>query len=399
MSPAVLFDLDDTLLQTNMGTFLPAYFESLGAHMAHLASPEKLINQLMIAVRAMENNQDPGQTLKTVFDRHFYGPLGATEREWRGVLDTFYREKFPHLRSIVKKRPKARSLINWCKARGYFMAIATNPLFPRAATLQRMNWAGLDPEDFVFVSTYEDFHFTKPNLTYYAEAIGRMGWPYWPYDVIPMVGDNLTHDLQPMMQMGQPTFWIQPKKTASEHPSGGLKDVKAFLASLPSGPKPEIVDDPDVWIAILRATPAVMDTWVKRIPDEAWTNRQEAHEWSLVEIFWHLADMEAEINLPQWEQLLVSPDQPLPVVDTDAWADTRDYISRKPEEALNHFLQVRLKSLERILRLRETRRFNQSLHHPVFTRTNIGELVKFSCRHDIVHIRQISYLLDFYKIF
>jgi FMN phosphatase YigB (HAD superfamily) len=396
MSPAILFDLDDTLLQTNMGAFLPAYFESLGQHMAHLVNPEALRNQLVQAVRAMESNQDPGLPLKTVFDQHFYAPLGATEDEWRQVLDAFYKTKFPRLNAIVNRRPEALNLIHWCKEKGLDMAIATNPLFPRTATLQRMAWAGLDPKDFIFVSTYEGFHFTKPNLSYYAEAIGRLGWPEGP---IPMIGDNLTHDLLPMKQMGHPTFWIQPEDTESQQLTGDLKDVKAFLNGLPSDSKPEIADDPEVWEAILRATPAVLDTWIKTAPDEIWKKRPEAHEWSLVEIFWHLADMEAEITLPQWEQLFQTPDQPLPAVDTEAWAETRDYLSRRPEAAFERFIQARKKSLDWIIRLREANRFSHRLHHPVFTHTTIQELVRFSCRHDIVHIRQLRNLLNIYKIF
>ena len=41
------------------------------------------------------------------------------------------------------------------------MALATTPMFPKKATLERMRWAGLDPDDFALVTTYEDYHFAN----------------------------------------------------------------------------------------------------------------------------------------------------------------------------------------------------------------------------------------------
>jgi FMN phosphatase YigB (HAD superfamily) len=41
---AVLFDLDDTLLENSMDRFLKAYFGLLTPNMAHLIPPEKFIS-------------------------------------------------------------------------------------------------------------------------------------------------------------------------------------------------------------------------------------------------------------------------------------------------------------------------------------------------------------------
>jgi len=46
---AVLFDLDDTLLENSMDRFLKAYFGLLTPNMAHLVPPEKFISALLHA--------------------------------------------------------------------------------------------------------------------------------------------------------------------------------------------------------------------------------------------------------------------------------------------------------------------------------------------------------------
>lgn len=61
------------------------------------------------------------------------------------------------------------------KAKGYPLVLATNPLFPRMATLERVAWAGLDPADFVLITTFENCRFTKPNPGYFLEILEVIG--------------------------------------------------------------------------------------------------------------------------------------------------------------------------------------------------------------------------------
>ena len=51
------------------------------------------------------------------------------------------------------------------KEKGYQLVLATM-LFSQEATLARIEWAGLNKNDFVLITTYEDFHYAKPNLGY-----------------------------------------------------------------------------------------------------------------------------------------------------------------------------------------------------------------------------------------
>ena len=67
----------------------------------------------------------------------------------------------------------APELIRTLKNAGKKLYLATNPIFPRCATENRMKWAGLHTEDFEEITTYESYHYSKPNVLYFKELIDR----------------------------------------------------------------------------------------------------------------------------------------------------------------------------------------------------------------------------------
>ena len=75
MSLTLLLDLDDTLLDSSMDTFLPAYFEALSAYVSDQVDPGNFIEALMVGTRAMMANTDPALTLKQVFNAAFFPRL------------------------------------------------------------------------------------------------------------------------------------------------------------------------------------------------------------------------------------------------------------------------------------------------------------------------------------
>lgn len=396
MTLTVLFDLDDTLLQTNMAAFIPAYFHALGAALSDLGPTQQIAAQIQYAVKQMEANQDPAKRLDEIFARHFYRPLGTTEAAQREVLNAFYREAFPKLQAVITPRPEAQPLIEWCRAQDMPLAIATNPLFPEIATRQRIGWAGLDSADFAFFSTFDNFHFTKPNLAYYAECLGRLGWPE---GTAVMIGDNLSHDILPMEALGYPTFWIQPEDEASSRPHGPLNAVQAWLSKISRSVPTPLQNTPEAQLAVLRSTPAILDNWVKEIPGEAFGQSPAPNEWNLTEVFWHLADMEKEVYLPQWQQLLANPHTLLTSPDTSNWAMERGYRSRPPQEALAAFMAARKASLACIKALEQKEMLSLTIQHTIFSHAEIAELISFAAKHDRIHVHQGKNLLDIYKIY
>ena len=173
MPLTLLLDLDYTLLDTKLDSFIPVYFQALSQHLAGRVSGEKMIHALIASMDVMNKNEDPRRTLQEVLDSEFYPKIGIQKDELLDVVEDFYDNIFPTLRKHTKQKPDAVPLIEWALSCGYRVAIATDPLFPYKATYHRVCWAGFDPERFELISTVEHFHFSKSHLAYYAEMLGR----------------------------------------------------------------------------------------------------------------------------------------------------------------------------------------------------------------------------------
>ncbi|HAV77784.1 MAG TPA: HAD family hydrolase, partial [Anaerolineae bacterium] len=131
MTYTLLVDLDDTLLNTNIESFVPAYFQALSDHMAPYVSAEIMLSALLSATRLMMDSDDPSRTLQEVFKDDFYAKIGIPEQDIGELLDDFYDNVFPKLRVTTSQHPEAVPLINWAISQGCRVAIATDPLFPR----------------------------------------------------------------------------------------------------------------------------------------------------------------------------------------------------------------------------------------------------------------------------
>lgn len=58
----------------------------------------------------------------------------------------FYETEFSQLRAATVMRPAAADLVSTAIDQGCAVVVATNPLFPRTAIEQRLDWAGV-PDD------------------------------------------------------------------------------------------------------------------------------------------------------------------------------------------------------------------------------------------------------------
>jgi len=396
MAPAVLFDLDDTLLSTNMDQFLPGYFKALSTALSHLGSPGKITHHINVAVNQMVANQDPSKTLKEVFDSHFYAPLGTTEAACSQNIQAFYQNEYPHLKPITQPKPQAKQLVNWCRSQGMRMAIATNPLFPQSATRQRIEWAGLKPDDFEFFTTYDDFHFTKPHLAYYAEVLGRLGWPE---GTVVMVGDNLPFDLLPMDSMGFPTFWVNAEHHGVRWQSGTLSEVKPWLNQVKQDEIKHLADDPEVHIAILRATPAVIDSWLFKIRADKFTENRSSQDNHFTQMISHLADLECKLFQPLWASFSINPTKSLQLF-SEIDLLTQDFDQRpNPENDFTCFLEARLASLLIIEKLHRKRVFNQVDRRDQSKSPTIKDVLRFISGHDRKTLQKLNNLLDIHKIY
>jgi FMN phosphatase YigB (HAD superfamily) len=387
MSLTLLLDLDDTLLDTNLDEFAPAYIQALVKHLDSRVSPEVLLPALMHGTGLMNQTDDPTHSLKEVFESSFFPELGVPRDGLDEVIDDFYENVFPSLALYTKQREEARPLVEWALSRGFRVAIATDPLLPRKATFHRVRWAGIDPENVELITTYENFHFSKTHPAYYAEVMGRLGWPEGP---VLMVGNDVERDLIPADRLGLPTYLIdgdsasRPGFVAGQ---GRLTDLRPWLESVNLSRLEPAYNTREAILAIMASTPAVLRSLTSSLTDEQWRHEPAREDWAMNEIVCHLRDTELEIHQLQIKLLLEHEDAFIPRPENTVWANERKYLNVHGPSALAEFAAARLDNLDS-LKEQDEEMWSHKARHAIFGPTSFLEVVGFIADHDRLHIQQ-----------
>ena len=387
MPLTLLFDLDDTLLDTNLEAFLPAYFQALVSHLSGRVSADVMLRSLIHGMGLMNESEDPTRTLQEVFEAAFYPKLGIPKKELLDVFENFYDEVFPELAEHTTAKPAAVPLIEWALSCGFRVAIATDPFFPRKATYHRIRWAGLDSEKLELISTFEHFHFSKTHSAYYAEMLGRLGWPDGP---VLMVGNDVQRDLLPAHRLGLKTYWIDGDSASSpgfEAGRGTLAELRPWLESVNLSTLEPSYKSREAILGIMMSTPAVLRSLSSSLTKEEWRHEPTRDDWALNEIVCHLRDTEVEIHQLQLDLMLKRQGAFIPRPDTGVWANEREYLNVDGPLALADFASARLTNLDKLMNS-DGEIWSRKARHAIFGPTNFLEVTNFIADHDRMHIQQ-----------
>ena len=125
-------------------------------------------------------------------------------------------------------------LCGFAKENGYKVIAATNPIFPKPATYKRLEWAGLNPEDFEYITVYDNSSSCKPNLLYFKDLCEKCSIS--PKESL-MVGNDVDEDLC-SAELGFDTFLItdciinRNDKDYSSYKNGSFEDFYNYLTTL-----------------------------------------------------------------------------------------------------------------------------------------------------------------------
>lgn len=170
----ILFDLDGTLLNMDQDKFLELYMMSLYNYSKEeYKDIYELIELIKKGVYLMVNNNGEF-TNEEVFYNHFKSFHKEHTDDLLKKYEKYYDSDFIITKKSTSLKSVAPLLIKGLKEKGYNLILATNPIFPRIATLNRIKWAGLNPDDFMYISTYENSHYSKPNIKYYEEILNKL---------------------------------------------------------------------------------------------------------------------------------------------------------------------------------------------------------------------------------
>ncbi|NOH02587.1 MAG: HAD hydrolase-like protein [Chloroflexi bacterium] len=388
MPLTLLLDLDDTLLDTNLQAFVPAYFQALAKDLAPHVDPGLMMRALVFGTNLMNQSEDFTQTLSQVFDSAFYPQVNRTKEGLSPVIENFYDNIFPTLRGLTASRPDAKAFVEWAFSQGYRVAIATDPLLPRKATHHRLRWVGFEPEQFELVTTFEDFHFSKTHAAYYAEVLGRLGWTD---DPVLMVGNDLERDILPAKKLGLAAFHVDGGSASSSELEAGargtLPDLRRWLESTDLKSLTPNFKSSDSIMAVILSTPAVLNGLLGALDADAWMRKPAADQWTLTELLCHLRDTEREIHHMQLKLFAEQEEPFIPRPDTGVWASQRDYLHENGANVLAEFNAARQATVSSLKNIPPDC-WNRKARHAIFGPTTFQEVVGFIAEHDRLHIQQ-----------
>lgn len=191
MRNTILFDLDGTLVPYFQEDFINAYIGTLVKLLTPMGyDSEKIVAALWKGTGAMLTH-DGQRTNRQVFWESFAADLGYGALGLESILDGYYSNEFNAVSATLKETVDRGGLIHALREKGYALVLATNPVFPAVAVASRLRWIGLEPEDFDYVTTYENSRFSKPDPAYYQEILTKLGRQG---DQCLMVGNNPSDD-------------------------------------------------------------------------------------------------------------------------------------------------------------------------------------------------------------
>ncbi len=205
MISTILFDLDGTLLPIDTEEFTEKYFMEISIKLRDYFTPEQVVKNIWDSTKYMISNIDPDKTNEEAFFEDFYERIDHKAEILNPIFNDFYERDFNNIREISTKSKYMIDAVAMLKQKGYDLVVATNPLFPERAILHRIEWAGLNKEDFIFISCLEKMHYCKPRLEFYEEVLEII--QKCPQHCM-MVGNDIEEDMI-AKKLGMKTYLIE----------------------------------------------------------------------------------------------------------------------------------------------------------------------------------------------
>lgn len=233
MIKAVLFDMDDTLLDINLTAFMALYAADMSRILSEISGESPLVLAAALG-RCYLAMADPkradGLTNFQVYAREFRRITGVPvdEPHTRVALRFYERELLPRRGSgIVAARPMpgGREAVEMVCRLGLRTALATNPSFSGPCIHTRMKWANISDLPFERVSHMCNSTRLKPSARYYAEFTSALG--LHPEECL-MVGNDARRDF-PRPDIGMRTIYVGHARPSKAVWSGRMSELASEL--------------------------------------------------------------------------------------------------------------------------------------------------------------------------
>ncbi len=185
----LMFDLLGTLLPISREDFKDEYFSLIRKNFDEYKGMG-FTKAFKKAVVAMENNDGTINNRELFWDV-FDALLGAKVSEKEYKFKEFFSNDFNKLKEKIRIKAKKRGFVDKCHDRGYELVLAADPTFPLEAIKTMLSWVGLETDDFIYISTYDNSSYGKANKLYFDELLYAIGKS--PDECL-MIGNNAEKD-------------------------------------------------------------------------------------------------------------------------------------------------------------------------------------------------------------
>lgn len=141
-------------------------------------------------------------------------------------------------------------------------------------------------------------------------------------------------------------------------------------------------------IAALNKNQKIFKSLLIDLPEEEYSWKSKAQNWSLLEITCHLYDEEREDFRARLRHILNDLSGDFPSINPPAWVKERKYSEKNYSETLSNFLKERENSIEWLNSL-SSPNWDKYYIHPKFGKMTAKMFLTNWLAHDYLHIKQI----------
>ncbi len=201
---ALLIDLDNTLMLFNEDEFLTNYGALAAPYFSDLLDESSFFQKLLASTLKMLKNDGTVTNLEA-FTQFFITDLPElTFDQCVQRFKQFYSESFHHLSRIIHPVSYARTLLKQVIKANIQVVIATNPIFPKVASVQRLKWAKINDLKIALITHAENMRYCKPHPEYYQDILTKLSLQP---EVCLMAGNDLVSDMA-ASTLGIQTFLV-----------------------------------------------------------------------------------------------------------------------------------------------------------------------------------------------
>jgi len=178
----IFLDYDGTLVEERSEEFYKLYFKLLSKKSK--LPFEKIYNLVMESVNETLENDNENITLFEKFLEIISHKSSIGKNYWIEFFMDFYQNEFNEIKKVTIPKD---NIIKKIKNTDHQLIFASNPLFPKIAVEKRISFAGLSPNNFIYISHMENSHFAKLNPKFFKEILNSLNLD--PKNCV-MIGDS-----------------------------------------------------------------------------------------------------------------------------------------------------------------------------------------------------------------